>query len=81
LKTKTKGSCHRSLLLARLQIREIFEWFTPLVEPLSLDEASLDVTGSEHLFGPAVEEATVEGASDKVSVGPCSVTLFALPAE
>ena len=37
------------------QIREIFERFTPLVEPLSLDEAFLDVTGSEHLFGPAVE--------------------------
>jgi DNA polymerase-4 len=37
------------------QIRTIFERFTPLVEPLSLDEAFLDVTGSEHLFGPAVE--------------------------
>ena len=37
------------------QIREIFERFTPLVEPLSLDEAFLDVTGSEQLFGPAAE--------------------------
>ena len=35
------------------QIRDIFERFTPLVEPLSLDEAFLDVTGSEHLFGTA----------------------------
>jgi DNA polymerase-4 len=33
------------------QIREIFFRFTSLVEPLSLDEAFLDVTGSEKLFG------------------------------
>lgn len=37
------------------QIREIFEQFTPLVEPLSLDEAFLDATGSEALFGPSFE--------------------------
>jgi len=39
------------------QIRDIFERFTPLVEPLSLDEAFLDVSGSEHLFGTAVDIA------------------------
>ncbi|MDD5706989.1 MAG: DNA polymerase IV, partial [Kiritimatiellae bacterium] len=33
------------------QVRKIFERFTPLVEPLSIDEAFLDVTGSRGLFG------------------------------
>jgi DNA polymerase-4 len=35
------------------QIREILYSFTPLLEPLSLDEAFLDVRGCEGLFGPA----------------------------
>ena len=36
------------------QFREIFERFTPVVEPLSLDEAFLDVRGSLSLFGSAI---------------------------
>ena len=39
------------------QVRAIFDRYTPLVEPLSLDEAFLDVTGSIGLFGPAPEIA------------------------
>ena len=34
------------------QVFEILDEFTPLVEPLSIDEAFLDVTGSIRLFGP-----------------------------
>lgn len=37
------------------QIMEIFQRFTPEVEAISLDEAFLDVTGSQRLFGPAEE--------------------------
>lgn len=56
-------------------IHAIFESYTPLVEPLSLDEAFLDVTGSTNLFGPAeqigrqIKSRILEQTSLTASVG------------
>jgi len=44
-------------------IRSVFYQFTPLVEPVGCDEAFLDVTGCEKLFGKAFEIAKkIKGA-------------------
>jgi DNA polymerase-4 len=60
------------------QVREVFEAFTDEVEPLSLDEAFLDVSGSRRLFGdgPSIGEAirrrVFEETGLTVSVGVAS---------
>ena len=42
---------HRYRQLSRA-VFDVFDRFTPVVEPLSMDEAFLDLTGTERLLGP-----------------------------
>jgi DNA polymerase-4 len=56
-------------------VREVFDRFSPTVEPLSLDEAFLDLTGSERLLGSpitiarALKGAVLDRTGLIVSVG------------
>ena len=42
------------------EIREIFDRYTPLIEPLSLDEAFLDVTASEAVVRPRTGDSAFD---------------------
>ena len=51
------------------QIMGVFERYSPAVEPLSLDEAFLDMTGSERLFGSPAEMAAGVRADIRAETG------------
>lgn len=42
---------------ASIEVRKVLDSFTPLVEMASIDEAYLDMTGTERLHGPPLEAA------------------------
>jgi DNA polymerase IV len=54
---------------ASREVMGILRRFTPLVEPISIDEAFLDVTGSRQLFGEGEEIARLIKAAVREEVG------------
>ncbi|TME13531.1 MAG: DNA polymerase IV [Chloroflexi bacterium] len=75
-----RGSAYQA---ASRDVMAILRRFTPLVEPISIDEAFLDVTGSQRLFGDGESiarriKATIrEELSLTASVGVASTKLVA----
>ena len=57
------------------QVMNIFSYFSPSVEALSLDEAFLEMTGAEHIFGGPqsmgrkIKEAVLQATHLNISVG------------
>ncbi len=74
---------HREYTRYSRQVMSILEEYTPLVEPVSIDEAFLDVTGCERLWGPpekiaqTLQERVLAECSLPASVGVAGNKLVA----
>ena len=65
------------------RVFDVFRDFSPLVEPISIDEAFIDIGGAVHLFGPpatiaeAIRERVRQETSLPVSVGGAQTKFLA----
>jgi len=65
---------HKEYAVYSKRVMAILAEYTPLVEQLSIDEAFLDVTGCERLFGPADELAyRIQERVQRETGLPCSL--------
>ena len=73
----------RKYAQASAQVMDILRRFTPLIEPLSIDEAFLDLTGAETLFGSGeavgrkIKQAVRDEVQLTISVGVATNRLVA----
>ena len=76
------GRMHRYAEVSRT-VRRVFKEFSPIVEPLSLDEAFLDLTGTERVHGSILDAAAAlkrrmkEETGLVVSVGVAPIKMAA----
>ncbi|HKV55683.1 MAG TPA: DNA polymerase IV, partial [Candidatus Binataceae bacterium] len=77
-----RGRMRRYVEVSRA-VREAFDSFSPIVEPLSLDEAFIDLTGTERLLGTplaagrALKRRVLEQTGLVVSVGIAPIKMAA----
>jgi DNA polymerase-4 len=69
-----RGGHHKLYARYSKQVMAILDEYTPSLEPISIDEAFLDVTGCEALYGPADELAHAMQQRIRRELGlPCSI--------
>lgn len=68
-----------SYVTTSLRLRELFEQFTPQVENFSIDEAFLDITGTQRLFGPPVELAQTMKKRIKAEIADITCSIGIAP--